>query len=71
VRGLLLVQEWLHRVWLTLPGSVGRSALPPLQPWNDRDTARAEDAAAFAGNVNLAVAGPADPPVAARGSGLR
>ena len=36
---------------------VGRLVLTHLQPWNDPDTARAQAAAAFAGDVDLAVAG--------------
>jgi ribonuclease BN (tRNA processing enzyme) len=36
---------------------VGRLVLTHLQPWNDPDTARAEAAAAFTGDVDLAAAG--------------
>jgi ribonuclease BN (tRNA processing enzyme) len=37
--------------------AVGRLVLTHLQPWNDPDAARAEAATAFAGDVDLAVAG--------------
>jgi ribonuclease BN (tRNA processing enzyme) len=36
---------------------VGRLVLTHLQPWNDPDTARAEAATAFAGDIDLAAAG--------------
>jgi ribonuclease BN (tRNA processing enzyme) len=38
---------------------VGRLILTHLQPWNDPDTARAEAATAFAGDIALAAAGQA------------
>ena len=36
---------------------VGRLILTHLQPWNDPDAARAEAATAFAGDLDVAVAG--------------